>query len=153
MAVVLFTPANRDRFVDRINRITPETERLWGSMSPAKMLRHLRLAFEGSLGEFEVQDRSNFFTRNILAFIVFHLWTNWPKGKIKVPDHLTPEPDGNVESERRKLIEAGDRFLEVWRKDVNRPGGVHPLFGRKTIGAWSRIHGVHMDHHLRQFGV
>jgi len=139
--------------MDRINRITPETQLLWGSMSSARMLRHLRLAFEASLGEVVVEDRSNFFTRNILAFIVFHLWTNWPKGKIKVPDSLTPEPDGDLDSERRKLIEAGDRFLDALEEDPNRLGGAHPMFGRQRISSWSLMHGVHMDHHLRQFGV
>jgi hypothetical protein len=153
MAIRLFTPANLDYFTDRINSITVETERLWGTMSAPKMLRHLRLAFEGSLGEMEAQDRSNFLTRTVLRYIVFHLWTNWPKGRIKVPANLTPEPEGDLDFERGKLLTAADRFLAALGEDPARPGGVHPLFGRQTVGYWSRIHGVHMDHHLRQFGV
>lgn len=153
MTVVLFARANLDHFTDRINSITAETERRWGTMSAPKMLRHLRLAFEASLDEVEAEDRSNFLTRTVLRYIVFHLWTNWPKGKIKVPGNLTPEPDGDLGFERGRLFAAAERYLDALEEDPTRPGGVHPLFGRQTIGYWSRVHGVHMDHHLRQFGV
>jgi hypothetical protein len=31
--------------------------------------------------------------------------------------------------------------------------GVNPGLGRIPLTKWSRVHGVHNDHHLRQFGV
>jgi len=153
MGVVLFTRRSLEHYTARINGICTESRPLWGTMSPPKMLRHLRLAFEASLDEVQAEDRSNLLTRTVLRFIVFHVWTNWPKGKITVSGELTPEPDGDLRFEREQLFEAADRFLDSLERDPKGPGGVHPLFGRQTIGYWSRIHGVHCDHHLRQFGV
>jgi len=29
----------------------------------------------------------------------------------------------------------------------------HPFFGMLTLRQWQRMHALHMDHHLRQFGA
>ena len=152
MPVLFLTPQTLDAFITRLEAIPADAQPRWGSMSHAKMLKHLRTVNDMSLGRIEPIDQSNFFSRTVMRFLVFHVFTTWPKGKVKVPDRLTPEPDGNVEEERRRLVEAWREFVEIAEREPNRRG-IHPLVGPQPLVYWRRMHGMHIDHHLRQFGV
>ena len=75
----------------------------------------------------------------------------WPKGKIKAPQVFFPEP-GEIESERAKCLGAMARFIEATEREPGRMG-LHPVFGSLTLKAWQRLHGLHFEHHLTQFGA
>lgn len=152
MAGILFTPETRDPFVDRLMKIEADTKPEWGKLDPTKLMRHLRFTLEASMGEVEMKDKSNFFKRHILRILFFHLFTTWPKGKIKAPDHFTPEPAESFEEERHALVKAMDRFLHLYKSSPEKKT-VSELLGPITVQYWARVHGVHIAHHLRQFGV
>ena len=116
------------------------------------MLRHLRGAIELSLGELELPDQSTFFSRNVLRHIIFQPWMPWPKGKIKVPDALTPTQVGECAEEHQNLAEAMRRFVVEAEREPARIGR-HMMFGPMTLKEWQRAHGRHFEHHFQQFGV
>lgn len=137
-------------FRDRIARLTPDTPRRWGTMSSTAMLAHLRHAFDMSLGLVPVTDDSNWFTRNVIFPVVFKLLA--PPRNIKVPAKYLPAGSEDFEAERQGAIEGMAKFLEALR-DTPARIAINPGFGPLTLRDWALIHGKHVDHHLRQFGV
>ena len=137
----------------RAARIKADTPRLWGEMDAARMFAHLRRSIEISLGEYEAKDESSWFSRTVMRWVAFHVMRSWPKGKLKSPDYFTPSADaGEFEAERAGFIEALGRFMAAAEEPHGRMG-YSPVFGSHPLGYWRRIHGMHIDHHLRQFGV
>jgi oxepin-CoA hydrolase / 3-oxo-5,6-dehydrosuberyl-CoA semialdehyde dehydrogenase len=152
MAAMVLNRRTLALFTVRINAIRPDAERLWGEMTPARMLAHLTRSIEISLGEYPVKDRSLPLVRSLLRWWVFHPRRDWPEGKIKSPADWTPEPTESFTEERAKLLQAMDRFLAAAAREPGRKT-VSPLFGPLTLEYWRLVHGKHIDHHLRQFGV
>ncbi len=151
MPVVFLTHENKDSFINRFNAITLDSAPQWGSLNASGMLRHLRYTIELSLGEVQEKDISNFFSRTIIRILFFHCITTWPKG-IKAPPTFTPDTSESLESEREQLIQALHRFCDTVEREPQRKT-LSPLLGMITLRYWSRVHGIHMNHHLRQFGV
>ena len=58
----------------------------------------------------------------------------------------------DVEAERSQLLDSMRRFVESSESDPERVT-LEPMLGRVSLEKWRRIHGVHSDYHLRQFGV
>ena len=152
MAAIFLTNDTRDQIVQRLEKIGADTSRKWGVMQPIEMIAHLRRAFEISLGEVEVRDESNFVVRNVLGPIAFSGLLPWPKGKLKTLPVFLATPEGDIEEEKTKLVAAVDRFVEASEKEPEKKA-LSPAFGWLTLGYWRKVHGIHTDHHLRQFGV
>lgn len=151
MSVLLLTRETVPAFKVRIEKIGPDTKPLWGSMDATQLMRHLSRSFEVSLGEVEFKDESTWFSRNVLWYLFFYVFTTWPKG-IKAPAVFTPEPEGDFEQEKKNLLESMERFLTALEREPARKE-ISPLMGPLTLKDFARIHGVHTAHHLRQFGV
>lgn len=154
MATVLLTRPTAGHFTARLNAVSPNSQRKWGSMTPHDLMAHLRRAIEVSLGDHPVEDKSVPVVRDFLRFMIFQAipTTMWPKGKIKAPPVFLAPPQGSFEEERRKLDAAIDRFVATAEEDPERLGP-NPLLGPLPLTYWARIHGRHFDHHLRQFGA
>ncbi|MBS7233391.1 hypothetical protein KHA90_20445 [Flavobacterium psychroterrae] len=67
-------------FTERINKITPESQRVWGTMSPDQMLHHLNLACGSSMGYFNLPDESSFMTRTMGKWFLVSWKPTMPKG-------------------------------------------------------------------------
>ncbi len=152
MAKIDLDSSTLAEFEQRVNTIGPTRPRQWGTMSVAQMLAHLRIVFEISLEEREVTDESRAWLMPLLWVLLFRVWTNWPKGKIRASPQFLEHSADNVESERALLIESMRRFVERSNDD---PGRIvlEPMLGRISLKKWRRVHGVHTDYHLRQFGA
>lgn len=151
MSIPLLTTGNVPQIAARLEKLTAESQRRWGTLDAPAMLRHLRRVCELSLGTEPIEDQSNLFTRTVLRFLALYV-IPWPKGKIKAPDHFTPPAEGDVAAEFAKLKAELQRFAEAAERE---PGRIrnHPFFGPLTLATWSRVHGLHIDHHCKQFGV
>ncbi len=88
----------------------------------------------------------------ILWILLFRIWTNWPKGKIKASSQFLDDSAEDVEAERSQLIESMRRFVERSESDPERMV-LEPMLGRLSLKKWRRVHGVHSDYHLQQFGA
>lgn len=152
MAAIDLDRTTLQRFIERVERIDEKSERLWGKFSAEAMIAHLIRSVEISLGEVEVSDESNFFIRNFLRPIVFSGFMPWPKGRIKTLPVFLAEPEGDLAAGREKLVAALKRFIEAAEADPERTV-VSPAFGPRPLSGFHRMHGMHCDHHLRQFGA
>lgn len=139
-------------FEERIRRITDASQRQWGALTPVQLLRHLTFMFELSLGEREEKKVFLPMPRTLFWLVFFNWFTNWPKAKIKAPDQFLPEPEGDLEAERDACIAGLRRFVAQVHANPEQTA-FNPLLGDIPLRKWARLHGVHMNHHFRQYGV
>jgi hydroxymethylglutaryl-CoA reductase len=152
MAVMLLNQENLATFERRIEMIAGDARPRWGKLDPARMFRHMRYMLEISLGERQERDMSNIVTRTAVRWLFFHVLTRWPGGLIKAPASYTPTPDGDAEAERALLLEKVRAFTDAAAREPARLAP-NPLVGPRSLCYWTRLHGEHLSHHLRQFGV
>jgi len=143
--------ANIDDLVGRLSRLSADSPRQWGTMTPHQMVCHLADSFQAVLGERKVTSKENLLSRTVVKWIALHTVLPWPHG---VP--TTPEVDQAIggtkpiefERDRQKTLDLLRRFVM--------PGttyGRHPGFGAMSRDEWMLWGYGHVDHHLRQFGV
>ncbi len=145
-------PADLRSALGRLRRITPESERRWGTMTPNEMLCHLADSLRVVLGERSQDVRITLFSRTAMKWIALRVPLPWPKG-IRTGRTVDPRRDGTRPAEfahdRAAIEELTGRFVE---KSATMPLP-HPLFGELTQAEWLRWAYLHADHHLRQFGI
>lgn len=149
----LANPGDRDQVLGRLSRLTPDRERRWGTMTPNEMLCHLSDAFRTALGELRPAPIPAMFGLRgpVVKWVALSLPLPWPHG-IKGPAEVDPKRNGNKPAEF-----AGDRerVQTMAMRLVDEAGDEtpHPMFGSMTRADWLRWGWLHMDHHLRQFGL
>ena len=139
-------------FKDRIEELKPDSERQFGSLDVAGMMRHMRNVMEAALEEVSYPDQSKPVVRRLMFFFATQIMTTWPKGRIKAPDFWTPPAEEDFERERELWVASLERFAEKAKKESSRVVQ-NPFFGPLKLRQWSLLNGIHVDHHLKQFGV
>lgn len=148
----LFDPIKREEIIARLTRLTPDSKALWGKMNVGEMLCHCLDGNKMALGLIPPTDKSNFFTRNFVKYLVVYL-VPIPKGA-PAPPEINPHKNGtkpqDFECERQLLIDHINNFANLTAEDFK---GKHHIFGKLTPNQWGRLGYKHLDHHLKQFGV
>lgn len=75
-----------------------------------------------------------------------------PKGRQQpkvIADALAAQASLTFEEERQRLMDVTARFANY----TGRISGKHPVFGPMKTQDWGAFAWLHLDHHLRQFGV
>lgn len=140
-------------FKQKLQAIRSVEQRKWGSLTPERVMRHLRTSVEVSLGEGpKLASLGIPGIRVLTRYLFFHWFTRWPGGVIKAPAKLTPEAEDDLDAERAALFDALDRFVEALEETPGRTGP-NMLLGALTMEQYAQVHGVHFTHHLRQYGV
>jgi hypothetical protein len=146
---------NRDKqeVLQRLRLVRPESARRWGKMTAAQMVCHLNDSFKAVIGERSASSVSNILGPNLIKWVALYLPIRWPHG---VPTR--PENDQATGGTKPTEFAADVRELEklvdrLTRADKDFNWGRHPLFGPMPESDWLRWGYLHMDHHLRQFGV
>lgn len=137
--------------IDRLQRVKPDAKPLWGTLTPARMIAHLIGAVRYSMGKAgDLPDKSNWFTRRILAPLIM-------RGFVKIPKNVKgATPDGPVTTPNQADLETLHAVLEDYLALVQAgefEPRRHPLFGHVGVDGWDRLHVLHFEHHLRQFNV
>ncbi len=135
----------------RITQLRPHSERLWGSMSAAQAVAHCSAGLEMALGD-RLPPRK--LLGRAIGWMVkpMALGNDEPmrRNTPTVPD-LVIRDERDLDAERHRLCRLLDRFAEAG------PGGCtrhpHSFFGPLTPEEWAVLMYMHLDHHLRQFGV
>ncbi len=122
-------------------------------MSAHQMVCHLTDAFLMGTDQKPVSDKSSVRERTIVKWIALYAPLRWPPGI-----QTRPEVDQEVGGTKPTAFAADVASLEALVEIVTtRPGFFagrrHPIFGPISEAAWMRWGYLHMDHHLRQFGV
>lgn len=147
-----FTRANYEYYLNRLGNLSSDSQARWGTMTPTAMLSHLVFTFEMGSGKQSVEDQSTLLTRTVVRFVACDLLKRFPRGRVQVDPKMTPEPKGPFEEERKRVIAAMNEFLDAIDKEPKRRI-IHPAFGSMTLEYSARVQGIHVDHHLQQFGV
>ena len=69
MALARHTTRNLPLFVSRIEKLAPNTPPKWGGLSSTRLLAHFRIVIEMSLEEATFQDRSTWYSRNVMRVL------------------------------------------------------------------------------------
>ena len=152
MAIVPLDRDHLDYHQAKVNALRPDSKGLWGRMDVVHMVCHLRTSVAKSVDDRDVIDRSVPVVRTIGRWLVFGIFTTWPKGRFPSAPQMIPEPEGDLEQERRGLLEAYARFVEEAARHPDRKT-MSPILGPTTMRYWTHAHGVHLNHHYRQFGL
>jgi len=152
MTIVPLDREHLDHHTARVNALTRETRGRWGTMDAAHMVCHLATSVARSVDDRGVRDRSIPVVRVIGRWLVFDTFTTWPKGRFKASAEFVPEPAGDFEEERRALLAAFERFVAEAAQHPTRKT-ISPVLGPTTMRYWTHAHGVHLNHHYRQFGL
>ncbi len=143
----LFDPNVKQEIIDRINKLTPASQRLWGKMDVGQMLAHCQMPLGVAVGTHKL--KGNFFIQIIGRLIKKKLFNNQPfKPNLPTDKSFRMTTTKDFEKEKKGLIQMIGDFSENTLS--NEP---HPFFGKMTKAEWSRGTWKHLDHHLRQFGA
>jgi Protein of unknown function (DUF1569) len=149
----LARPRDRSELLARLEQLRPDSARRWGKMSAHEMVCHLSDSYRLPLGERTASDATGPLQRTVVKWIALYLPVRWPTGIPTRPEMEqgvggTCPTDFTTDVAR---LAAALTALADERLDVS--GVKHPIFGRLSRRQWHRWAYLHMDHHLRQFGV
>ena len=137
----------------RLGLLRLDSPRTWGRMSAHQMVCHLIDSTLVALGELTVSRFDTLFTRTVMKSIALRMPRPWPQGI-----RTSPEIDQVRGCGTRPAGFAADvsRLVHLTQRlaaEKSFAGRVHPIFGEMSAEDWLRWGYLHLDHHLRQFGV
>jgi hypothetical protein len=147
----LANPRDKKEILERLAKVRETSERRWGSMTASQMVCHLSDSFRVSLGEKTTSSTVTFTKRTIVKFIALRLPLQWPHG-VKT----RPEVDQQIGGTRPTDFAPDVATLRALMERFCSAEGEfapHAMFGQLSRAERKRHAYLHMDHHLRQFGV
>lgn len=148
----LSDPRERASIMARLQRLAPDSRRQWGRMTPHQAVCHLSDSFRSMMSTEPISSVSTLFSRSVVKWIALRAPMPWPPG-VKTRPEVDQEIGGTkpVEfaSDRRTL----EALIEEFARCTSGEMQPHPMFGRLSTDEWQRWGYLHVDHHLRQFGV
>ena len=146
---LIFDSSTNDILIRRIDALTPQHQRLWGTMTVAHVLKHLAVPYNDLISNKVRQPKMRLLGRLIFKPIMTGekpFRKNSPTAKQFI---ISDEPDfEQVKKElKEKMLEIHGRGPDFFE------GKEHFFLGRLKSREWSNMLYKHLDHHLRQFGV
>ena len=147
----IFNKEDGNKILARIEKLTPESKPLWGTMNVSQMLAHCAGAAQLPTGELKTKRVG--FPISILGRILKPKILNSPAFRKNSPTapELRIVDQRDFEKEKlncitniKKLVDNGESIAKATH---------HPFFGKMSPQEWGRINYLHADHHLSQFGV
>lgn len=147
----IFNTEVSSEIIDRINRLTPASKPLWGSMGVAQMLAHCNVTYE--MVYTNKHPKPNALLRFILKLLVKNkVVSDKPyEPNMRTAPAFIIKDDKDFEKEKSRLIEYILKTRQLGGHHFN--GKESLSFGPLTQEQWSNMFYKHLDHHLRQFGV
>ncbi|UKJ06059.1 DUF1569 domain-containing protein [Solitalea lacus] len=146
----LFNQSDVTQILDRIEKLTPKSNRQWGKMNVAQMLAHCNMSIETAMGLNFV--KQPFIGKIIGSFLKSVALGEKPFAKNSPTDKSYIFPDNlTFKAEKSKAIVSIKKFFEGGPSQCTTHP--HPFFGKFTPEEWAVFQWKHLDHHLRQFGV
>jgi hypothetical protein len=148
MKRTFFDPSRRQEILDRIGRLSPDSQHRWGRMTAPQMVAHLRDQMSHCLGDRPCTPVPSVLRWAPLRYASIY-WIPWPKGRAKGPPDAFVTQPGSWPADIANLLELVERF---GARDPNSKWPNHAIFGPMRGGDWGYFCYKHFDHHLRQFG-
>ena len=148
----VFDAQDAQEYINRINNLTPETQRKWGKMSVDQVLAHLNVAYDLTFTP-EKFPKPNFIAKFLLSKFVKPKITNEIPYKQSLPTSpvFIIADERNFEEEKAKLIGNIQRVQQLGREAFEGKENIN--FGKMTAQCWNNMFAKHLNHHLEQFGV
>jgi uncharacterized protein DUF1569 len=146
-------PPDTAELHDRLQTLRSEAVPRWGKMSSHQMVCHLGDCFRMALREKPVSPNTGLLQRTVLKWIALYTPLPWPRGiqtRPEIDQLLGGTRPGEFAADLAQVRGLLDAMTER-RSDLD--GHPHPTFGLMTEADWLRWGYLHVDHHLRQFGV
>ncbi len=130
----------------RVGRIPADAKPAWGTLTRDGLVAHLADALRYAMRRSPALPFSgNWFSTHIIGPLIINGIAPMPKN---VKGVRLPSAPCDIEGLHALL----DEYLHrVQSGDLNPP--LHPFFGDIGVDKWAKLHVVHFEHHLRQFGV
>ncbi len=135
----------------RIEKLSPETQPLWGKMSVDQMLAHCNVSYEMAFEN--IHPKPNAFMKFILKMLVKNTVvseTLYKKNSSTAPAFLIKD-EKNFETEKARLKAYITKTQELGATYFE--GKESHSFGALKSKEWNNMFYKHLDHHLGQFGV
>ncbi len=150
MKTILNTEGASD-LARRASSLKQTSEPLWGSMNVTEMLHHCNRATQSIL-EGKAPPQNSTVEQKVLKFLFMNVIKKLPKNATapkRFNVKLSQLIPGEFENERNEFLKLIERFTS----HQNEITLSHPRFGALTTKEWGKFVWMHLDHHLRQFGV
>lgn len=146
--------ADKASLIRRLHDLRPDSRRRWGHMTVDQMVCHLADSTRVALGQMTVSADTAWWSRTLLKWVALRVPLPWPHGFPTRPELDQVRGAGTKSKEFADDVRELEALVErMAAPDVDIEGHVHPRFGRLSSAEWLRWGYLHMDHHLRQFGV
>ena len=147
----IFSKEITEEVIERINKLTKDTQPNWGTMSVAQMLAHCSVTYE--MVYTNKHQKPNAFTRWILKTIVKRAVVSeklYPKNSRTAPQFLITDQKDFLE-EKNRLENYIIQTQELGKAHFD--GKESNSFGKLSSEEWNNMFYKHLDHHLTQFGA
>lgn len=148
----VFSAKDAQNYIDRINKLTPDSERHWGKMTVDQVLAHMNVPY-AFIFEVEKQKKPGTIAKFLLKNFVKPKVVNEIPYKQSIPTSpvFIIADARNFEEEKKKLIGNIQRVQQLGREAFE--GKENSSFGILTAQEWNNMLAKHLNHHLQQFGV
>jgi hypothetical protein len=147
----VFTLDVSNQIIDRINKLTNETQAIWGKMNVNQMLAHCNVTYEFLFTD--KHPKPNAFTKLILKLFVKNAVVGEKTYKMNNPTapafKIVDQRDFEIEKSR--LIEYIQKVQALGESHFD--GKESHSFGVLNKNEWNNMFFKHLNHHLKQFGV
>ena len=146
----IFDQSTNDAFIKRINLLNEDSKPLWGKMNVSQMLSHCQAPIDLALGNLKL--KSNFIMRILGKLFKSKILnaTRFKINSITVTEFLRNE-SCDFEQNKLALIQKISMFASLGHAAIK--NSKHPIFGNLSFEEWDKLQTMHLDHHLKQFGV
>ena len=146
----IFDAETHGEVLERLGKLSSETERQWGKMSASQMMEHTARALEMATGDVPMKQA---FLGKAIGWIFKNKFLGeepFPKNSPTGPT-LIIKDDPQFEATRERLAGLITGLHRLGETGVD--GNLHGFFGPLSGKQWGETQYKHVDHHLRQFGV
>ena len=138
-----------------LEKLTADTSRIFGIMTPQHMVEHLTITIKISYNrikvpEFDLSEKQNSQKR---AFLDTPM--DFPKGVLApgmTAGELMPLRSSDLAEAKQQLLSSISAYHTFFAADPTATS-IHPRFGKLTYTEWERFHPKHFKHHFEQFGI
>lgn len=148
----VFNVKEAQNYIDRINKLSPETIGKWGTMSIDQMLAHCNVTYE-----MVYEPQKHKAQGGIAKFILKNFVKSKVVGEKSYSQNSPTAPqfkivgDQDFDLEKKRLIGFIQKTQQLGRESFD--GKESFSFGKLKAQEWNNMFAKHLNHHLEQFGV
>ena len=147
----IFDANDTHQTIERINKLTPQTQQLWGKMNVAQMLAHCNVAYE--LVYTDKHPKPKGFKKFMIKLLAKNIVVGpkpYKRNSRTAPMFLITD-QREFEKEKKRLVDHLQKTQQLGAEHFD--GKESHAFGPLSTKEWNTLFYKHLDHHLQQFGV